>query len=298
MSLPISPLILIFVLGLLGLWLLLSSTKRIATDVILDLECQREIVFDNSEKSAKSINTAKIILGFDSLLKGDRQKQVLIKLLPIFFAMLLLAGSAILGLKTLSSSIVTLLVGVSFAYLFVQHYQRNKLRQIIKQAEFFLPIVMERIVMAAQSGLDVLASIQAVVEFDRLTESKQVATLASKNSDPVTMLLSQVYKLTENGRSLHESLNAAAAAVPCAAIKHAFIHLALAHKDGGELVMPLRELSESTQLYYQESVEEEIAKLPVKATVPLLCTFTGLIIFFLTAPIMQIMQITTTALPK
>jgi hypothetical protein len=50
----------------------------------------------------------------------------------------------------------------------------------------------------------------------------------------------------------------------------------------------LKELSDATQTQYQESVEEEIAKLPVRAVLPLILTFTGLIVCFLTVPIVQV----------
>jgi hypothetical protein len=70
------------------------------------------------------------------------------------------------------------------------------------------------------------------------------------------------------------------------------VHLSLAHKEGGELIRPLRELSDATQLSYQERVEEEIAKLPVKAVLPLVITFTGLIICFLTVPLVQVSSLT------
>jgi hypothetical protein len=71
-------------------------------------------------------------------------------------------------------------------------------------------------------------------------------------------------------------------------VKHALAHLALAYKQGGEVVRPLKELSDATQTQYQESVEEEIAKLPVRAVLPLMLTFTGLIICFLTVPVVQV----------
>jgi hypothetical protein len=56
--------------------------------------------------------------------------------------------------------------------------------------------------------------------------------------------------------------------------------------------MPLKELSDATQSFYQETIEEEIARLPVKATLPLLCTFAGLIIFFITSPLIQVITMT------
>jgi hypothetical protein len=76
--------------------------------------------------------------------------------------------------------------------------------------------------------------------------------------------------------------------VPSSSVKHALVHLGLAYKQGGEVVRPLKELSDATQQQYQETIEEEIAKLPVKAVVPLVLTFTGLIVCFLTVPVMQI----------
>jgi hypothetical protein len=54
------------------------------------------------------------------------------------------------------------------------------------------------------------------------------------------------------------------------------------------LVRPLKELSDATQTAYQEVVEEEIAKLPVKAVLPLILTFAGLIVCFLTVPFIQV----------
>jgi Flp pilus assembly protein TadB len=163
-------------------------------------------------------------------------------------------------------------------------YFRGALKRISynyrRELEFYLPLVMERLVMAVQSGLDIMAAIGAIVEIEK-----------GRKIDPVTRLLSTVHKLTESGLRMEQALNQVAAITECSALRHAFIHLAVAHKEGGELVMPLKELADSTQLYFQESVEEEIAKLPVKATLPLLLTFAGLIICFITTPIIQILTL-------
>jgi hypothetical protein len=104
--------------------------------------------------------------------------------------------------------------------------------------------------------------------------------------------------LTEAGLGFEQSLREVSGIVNCSALRHAFIHLAVAQKEGGELVMPLKELSDATQLYYQESIEEDIAKLPVKATMPLVCTFAGLIICFITAPLLQVISLTSQAVIK
>ena len=161
--------------------------------------------------------------------------------------------------------------------------------------------------MAVQAGLDVIPALKAIVELDQKLidasaqgENSQQggSALPQSKPDPVSELLLIVTKLTESGLSFEQALRDVASLVNCSALRHAFIHLAVAQKEGGEIIMPLRELSDSTQLYFQESAEEEIAKLPVKATLPLICTFAGLILCFITSPLIQVLTLTARAVPK
>ena len=142
-----------------------------------------------------------------------------------------------------------------------------------KKLEFFLPLAMERVVMAVTSGLDIIPA---------LSEA------ARKNSDPVSDVFRKIVSLSESGLRVEHAIHSVTNEVPSSSVKHALVHLGLAYKQGGEVVRPLKELSDATQQQYQETVEEEIAKLPVKAVVPLVLTFTGLIVCFLTVPVMQI----------
>jgi type II secretory pathway component PulF len=132
---------------------------------------------------------------------------------------------------------------------------------------------MERVVMAVGAGLDIIPA---------LSEA------ARKGEDPVSDIFRSIVTLSEGGLRVEHALRMTADTVSSTAVKHAFIHLALAYKQGGEIVRPLKELSDATQTQYQESVEEEIAKLPVRAVLPLILTFTGLIVCFLTVPIVQV----------
>jgi Flp pilus assembly protein TadB len=150
-------------------------------------------------------------------------------------------------------------------------YRRSKEREAAKQLksmELNLPMTMERIVMAVGSGLDIVPALREASAGAR---------------DPVSLLLAEVVERSEAGLPVAASLRSVSQGVPCPAVKHCFVHLALAYQQGGELVRPLKELSDATQQYYQESVEEEIAKLPVKAVLPLVLTFAGLIVCFLTS---------------
>jgi Flp pilus assembly protein TadB len=195
-------------------------------------------------------------------------------------ALFWLAGAAVgLSLQLLLSgksggiNPAPLLSGALIAEFFWQRRQRAAKRKYVRQLEFYLPTVMERVVMAVGAGFDILPA---------LTEAARDA------HDPVSRLLQKVTTYMNAGLGLEDSLKAAMGAVECPVIKHACVHLALAYRQGGELVRPLRELGDSTQAYYQESVEEEIAKLPVKAVMPLVLTFAGLLLCFLTVPIIQL----------
>lgn len=154
------------------------------------------------------------------------------------------------------------------------------------EVERVLPAVMERLVMAVQSGLDIVPAVKVVVDLER--ELRGESPLPC---DPVTAALSGAIEMCENGLAFDAALNHTAQAINCPSLKHAFLHLSLAHREGGELITPVRELSDSTFSRYQDLVEEDIAKLPVKATLPLILTFAGLLVCLLTPALLQIVEV-------
>lgn len=181
------------------------------------------------------------------------------------------------------------ILGLLAGFLYSE-FQSRQLEELIKKnIVFYLPIVMERIVMAVQSGLDILPAIKTIEEIERLSTENNHQIDFSK-IDIVTRLFGKVINFTEAGSSFEQSLHEVANSINCNILRHCFIHLAVAQKEGGELIYPLRELSDATQLYFQESVEEEISRMPIKATMPLLLTFAGLIISFMTGPVIQILN--------
>ncbi len=198
---------------------------------------------------------------------------------------LLLVPTAIAG------HVVLVLGAVALGYLMQRRNEAARKREYERSIEFYLPVVMERLVMGAQAGLDILPAIRAILEVDGIEDDQmQRARLVDDTYDPVSKLLLYAYRLTEAGLSFDQALGHVAERVESAPLRHAFIHLAVSHREGGELVGPLRELSDATQLYLQESVEEEIARMPVRATLPLVLTFAGLLVFFLASPLLQILD--------
>lgn len=195
-----------------------------------------------------------------------------------------LIGAAMLGCVRLSlfsfspvGIFVSLVVGAFAGELFFSRRKENRATLRLRKMDFYLPTVMERIVMGVGSGLDVIPALREA---------------ARGGHDPISHLFQWVVTLSERGTPVEEAFELASRQRVTSSVKHACIHLSLAYRQGGEIVRPLKELSDATQVAYQEGIEEQIAKLPVKAVLPIVLTFTGLIVCFLTVPLMQVGSIT------
>jgi Flp pilus assembly protein TadB len=194
-----------------------------------------------------------------------------------------LGSLAFVGIRSLVStpSIPELVIfsgiGALAGELLQSRLAARKLLRERGEMEFHLPLAMERVVMAVSAGLDIVPA---------------MAEASRDSSDPISKSFQRIIELSSRGISVANALESVGKEVSLSSVKHALVHLSLAHKEGGELIRPLRELSDATQLSYQERVEEEIAKLPVKAVLPLVITFTGLIICFLTVPLVQVSSLT------
>lgn len=173
----------------------------------------------------------------------------------------------------LGQSAIYLGLGCVSGELFQRGASERKIKRLVREQEFFLPNAMERVVMAVSSGLDIIPA---------LSEA------ARGCDDPVSDIFRRIVSASEGGLRVEHAIRITADSVRSLPTRHALAHLTLAYKQGGEIVRPLKELSDATQTHYQENVEEEIAKLPVRAVLPLLLTFTGLIICFLTVPVVQV----------
>lgn len=157
----------------------------------------------------------------------------------------------------------------------------SKLSSQKKRLTFYLPLTIERLVMSVQSGLDIGPAIERLVTSD----------ISLRGGNPCEELFAQVLALNQSGLTLEESLNEVSNTSPLSAIRHTFSHLASAQRDGGEILRPLIELADAAQQAYQEEMDEEIAKLPIKATLPLILTFSGLLICMMTPPILQVLTL-------
>ena len=286
----------IYILGIfLGVLLCVWGTRpRSAKEVVIDLDSLEEENLINLfkpkdlelQKQAKDL--VEEIKHFDTstkVKKTFKEKYQTSLLTSLFF----FSASALLFKSPIQITIVHTFCGFIFGLVIKSRNEKKQNEKYLKSIQHKLPLTMEKLVMTVDAGLDIIAGIKVIVE-----NAKYENNIKS-NKDPIIGLLNVVLKLTESGIDFSSSLNYVAIACPVPAVKHCFAHLALAYKEGGELVVPLRELSDATQLNFQETVEEEIAKLPVKATMPLVVIFAGLLLFFITSPVIQIIDVTSNA---
>lgn len=280
--------IVLLTLTMVALGFIARARLRSAKDVLFDLE-EMNLEGAKPDKEKLVARSNKILsddLGKAGLLDADERSKFKLKnrLIPIFISLVLIVVA--MGLTTLKAGQILAICafGIALGVLLGRSRLRALNQRYIRDIEFHLPIVMERVVMAVQAGLDILPGISAIID---LEHSNKNAT----KPDPVTRLVGIAFKLTEAGLTFEQSLAEVAKNLECSALKHAFLHLGMAHREGGELMMPLRELSDSTQAYFQESTEEQIAKMPVKATMPLLFTFAGLIVCFITTPLLHVLHV-------
>lgn len=271
--------------GLVGLRVLLSEEIRSAQHVLYDLDDCNEEESTSSMRGGFKLGDELAALGLFEI-EEKRQFQRSQRTLPF----LGLGGFLLIELLVIPDLFETVvpmcMFGLALGFIISRVRLKLGKSKFSRELEYILPVVMERIVMAVQSGLDVVSAIGIVVELGDDLEP-----------DPVSRLLSVVSQLTQSGMGFEQALNEVAEGVEASSLKHAFIHLGVAYREGGELLEPLRELSDATQSYFQETVEEEIAKMPVRATAPLLCTFAGLIVCFITVPLLQILELTQRTAP-
>jgi Flp pilus assembly protein TadB len=258
-------LVVVFLIALIPSWFVASflGTRRVAQQEVDALLCQLD---DEASDPLEQVVTATNSSKRREILKARAMGAAFFVALKVF---------------TSSPSVLELVIfagiGVLAGELVVSRRAARAIERAKEGMEFHLPLAMERVVMSVSAGLDI---VPALVEASRDTD------------DPVSKLFRRVVELSSRGITVTDAFESVGKGVESSGIKHALVHLALAHKEGGELIRPLRELSDATQLSYQERIEEEIAKLPVKAVLPLVVTFTGLIICFLTVPLIQVSSLT------
>jgi Flp pilus assembly protein TadB len=151
------------------------------------------------------------------------------------------------------------LAGVRANVIMLESRQKRRQQEIL----FYLPIVIEQMVIGVSSSLDIGPCIQKVVDmaFER------------DKSNPVVDLLDRVLTRVRAGHSLDESLTEIAERMQIADLKHVFGAIAQVSRHGGEVTKQLQELADAVTTQREVAVESLIKKLELKATGPVAIAF-------------------------
>ena len=281
-----------FALG--GLLFVRAQAKRSAFDVLDDLRDHDELIrdaaierVDSAQEENPDDGAAVVdVHGFYSKAQL-RAFKFRIRVAQVCSFIFVVCIQLSIGMRPGPAMIPGLVAAIGFCTILSTRLTQSRKDNYRRRIEYYLPLVMERLTMAVQAGHDIISGVRTLIEVEVPVGSVKRGE-EELSLDPVTRLFSIAYRITVAGMPFDRALNLVTKSIDCPALKHAFIHLALAHKEGGELITPLKELSDATQSYYQETVEEEIAKLPVKATAPLVCAFFGVLLVIICIPLAQI----------
>ena len=235
---------------------------------------------------ASSLNLVKIIAAIDrsdteSENRDDggtsKSSQQSAQKLPMIGSVSGIIIGCICGIISPDIAVGAIVIGLSLGYIVGRVLLNRAVPDEQKAILFHLPMNLEKLLIAIQSGLDVVPALK-------------ISCAETGPINPASRAFRRVVQLIEQGATVEGALEQVAADVQSVPLKHVLLHLKVAHNRGGDLTFPLRELADATQVTYEQAVDEEIAVLPIKATAPLLCTFLGLLIVFLTGPIMGVIQ--------
>ena len=133
---------------------------------------------------------------------------------------------------------------------------------------FYLPLAIEQISIGVSSSLDIGPCVQRVVMMADERDTHNV----------VTELLRLVQQYVKSGISLEEALTEVGVRSGHTELKHTFLALGQVARHGGEVSKQLQELANAVASHRETDIEARIAKLELKATVPVGLAFCGFIV--------------------
>ncbi len=157
--------------------------------------------------------------------------------------------------------------------------------KVSPKVEEYVGLLLEQIVLAVAAGLDVLPAMGRVLRVNSSLNKSQ-SEFVSANQ-----IFAEAINFANSGMGLASALKLVAKTQSSPLISSALMHLALAHKMGGELSRPLQDLSADFQDRIRDRNERSIQIIPLKATIPLLFVFAGMIILTLSIPVLKVVTV-------
>lgn len=161
--------------------------------------------------------------------------------------------------------ILICLLSIYIGFKFPLLKLRKKTKERVENISYFLPVVIEQLIVGISSALDIGPTIDYVVH---MAEDRG-------SHNPVTLMLKQVQDFTKSGDSLDSALHTVALLSRNDDIKHSFLFLSQVYKHGGDVIKQLTSLSDSVTSQREVRIDSQIKKLELKATGPVALIFVG-----------------------
>jgi Flp pilus assembly protein TadB len=160
-----------------------------------------------------------------------------------------------------------LLIGGFLGLLIGIQAPRSSLQRAIErrgeEIMFFLPLVIEQLVIGVSSSLDIGPCIKWIVSMADERDSH----------NPVTELLRYAQQYMKSGVSLEEALLEVGSLAGHTELNHVFMSLSQVTKHGGEITRQLQELANAVAAQREARIEGKIRKLELAATGPVALVF-------------------------
>jgi Flp pilus assembly protein TadB len=199
------------------------------------------------------------------------------------FSKISLISMPILALSLTYSSggslpIVAACVGLGIGVQIPRSYIRRAILRRDEEIMFYLPLVIEQLVIGVSSSLDVGPCIRWIVQMADERDSHNA----------VTELLRYAQQYMKTGTSMENALILVARLSGHTELKHVFMSLSQVSKHGGEITKQLQELANAVSAQREARIEGKIKKLELEATGPVGLVFIAFMATFLSSLALQI----------
>jgi len=190
---------------------------------------------------------------------------------PVFALALTYSSSGILPFMATG-------VGLAIGVQIPRSYLRRAIHRRDEEIMFYLPLVIEQLVIGVSSSLDVGPCIRWIVQMADERDSHNA----------VTELLRYAQQYMKAGASMEDALILVARLSGHTELKHVFMSLSQVSKHGGEITKQLQELANAVSSQREARIEGKIKKLELEATGPVGLVFVAFMATFLSSLALQI----------
>jgi Flp pilus assembly protein TadB len=202
---------------------------------------------------------------------GQRRYRIWSTVSPVAGGCFFLALSCVLGIERCWPLVP---LGILVGYQVPRSYLQRRIRRRDDEILFYLPLVIEQVVLGVSSSLDVGPCMKWIVDIADERDSH----------NPVTELLALAQQHMKLGVAIDEALCEVGKVSGHTELKHVFMSLAYVVRHGGEVTKQLQELANAVASQREVKIEAEIKGLEIKATGPvgmIFATFMGMFLMSL-----------------